>query len=173
MIKLEKAFKWGGDGNAVNPHFFQQVKRNDVAAIYKRTIEATGHFVGYEVFQVKVLPKGTQIYQKVLEDDMEKYPGTSAFGRANAWFCINMERATNYFEQITREVIANAAPAVVHELAIPSGEFTIQEFADANSKAYPQAFVMLKEQIAKGAVKFSRAERRNARGKATNLYVKS
>lgn len=173
MIKLPTSFKSGVDGNSVNPHWFQQVKRNTVAAIYKRTIESTGAFVGYEVFQVKVLPKGTQIFKEVLADDTEKYPGTSTFGIQNAWFVVNMERANMYFDQITKEVVAKSVPEEIKPLVIPLGEFSTQEFSDANHTPYPQAFILLKEQINKGTVKFSRAERRNIRGKATNLYIKS
>jgi len=172
MIKLPTSFKSGVDGNSVNPHWFQQVKRNTVAAIYKRTIESTGAFVGYEVFQVKVLPKGTQIFKEVLADDTEKYPGTSTFGIQNAWFVVNMERANMYFDQITKEVVAKSVPEVVKETVFPIGEFVIKDFAKQNSIEYPFAYLLVKDGILKKTIKFVREERRNIKGKPSKIYIK-
>ena len=54
-------------------------------------------------------------------------------------------------------------------LLIPVGEFSTIELAEYNKVDYPVAVRFIKES---GLVKFIRSERRNAKGKETNLFTK-
>jgi hypothetical protein len=56
-------------------------------------------------------------------------------------------------------------------LLIPVGEFSTKELAEFNKVDYPIAAVFMKENPT--AIKFVRSERRNAKGKPTNLFTKA
>ena len=142
------------------------------------------------------LPGGKTI---TYEEDFHQYPGASAFGRI-AWFHHHMKFAEEKFDELmnkgeVEEVIVsdNGTEIIVPlptdsvenepkhrgrkkqdrpELLYPVSEFSIGELAEFNKIEYPICFVALKEQETLGVVKFVREERRNARGKATRLFVK-
>lgn len=99
MIKLPEQKRWTGDGWGQNPRLLIQVKRSDKNAIYKVTEERTGVVTGYEVFRIKVDPKGKQVFDAVLEDDVEKYPVANNFGKS-AWFVPNLTTAETYFNRL-------------------------------------------------------------------------
>lgn len=71
-----------------NDHLFTQVKRNDKAALYKRT-NLEGGFVSYEVFAIKS------------KNDIEVYPNQTAMSRW-AWCPVAEDRANNWFDRITK-----------------------------------------------------------------------
>lgn len=184
MILLEKEFVSGEAGFSANPRRYTQVKRNESAAIYAVSVANSGHLTGYEVFKIKVDPKGKQIFAKVVEDDTEKYPSTSDFGRS-AWFVINMERANEYFDQITQkaievseETVNDESPEVIRTdykgptFNFPTTEFSVNDLAEFNKAQYPQAYLFVKDALAKGSIKYVRDERRAAKGKPTKIYVK-
>lgn len=99
MIKLPEQKRWTGDGWGQNPRLLIQVKRSDKNAIYKVTEERTGVVTGYEVFRIKVDPKGKQVFDAVLEDDVEKYPVANNFGKS-AWFVPNLVTAETFFDRL-------------------------------------------------------------------------
>lgn len=75
-----------------NNHTFTQLRRTDLAAIYKReTLE--GRLVSYEVFAIKS------------KDGQEIYPNQSAMSKW-AWCPTNIDRANKYFDRINDGEIA-------------------------------------------------------------------
>ena len=101
MIELPSEKKWSGDGWGADPRLMFQVKRSAKNAIYRVTSFKTGKTTGYEVFKIRITPKGTQIFDKVTEDDEEKYPTADQFGRT-AWFTRNLEQAEAIFERLEK-----------------------------------------------------------------------
>lgn len=63
-----------------------------------------------------------------------------------------------------------AKPYKGPDLLIPVGEFSTKELAEHNQVQYPIAFLFLKDQERKGKIKFTRKERRAAKGKPTSLF---
>lgn len=87
MIKLEIQFTSGAGGFASDPLDYKQIIRNDKYAVYERS--RNGQVKDYEVFKIKIDPKGKEQKFpngtiKVVEDDTEKYPSNTDFGRS-AW----------------------------------------------------------------------------------------
>jgi hypothetical protein len=171
MIKLEKTFVSGEGGFSTNPLTYTQVTRTDNTAIYERSRNGVPY--DYEVFRIKILPKGTKVFQTITEDDQEKYPGSSQFGFI-AWSFNHRVAAMKRYEELNKEV-DDLANEIEEEsvVAIPSKEFTVGEFADQNGMTYANAFVFVKGAVASGSVKFVREERRNVKGKASKIYTKA
>lgn len=166
--------------------------------IYQRTHsvgERLGKIFGFEVIIPNIkkagtypLPGGKTI---TYNEDFEEYPGASLFGK-RAWFFSNLQSAEKRFETLTSVPVAEpedtTEPDPVPESTEPKrrgrpkaerpplellvGEFSVKELAEKNKVDYPIAFVFLKEQVAAGAVKLTRTERRAARGPETQLYQK-
>ena len=80
MKKLEKEFVRNADqtGNMT----FRQIKRTDRVAMYERRTKDNRVFC-YEVFVVKIVPKGTVFAKGAppTTEDAESYPGARSFGR--------------------------------------------------------------------------------------------
>lgn len=172
MKTLELVKRWTGDGFAQNPVLLTQVKRNAKVALYKRTFEKTGKFNGYEVFLIRVDPKGKRVFDTVLEDDEEKYPTAQQFGRT-AYHFYNEKYALFQFDELTKKADKNAAGEEEEKkpVVVPTDEFTVGEFAEKNSLQYASAFLIVKDAVKNGSVKFIREERRNAKGKASKIYA--
>jgi intein/homing endonuclease len=176
MILLEKEFE-SAPGAIDGLRIFTQLNRNDKVAIYKRVVKRTGTLEGYEVFSIKTDPKGkVQKFPngsvKVLEDDTEKYPASGVFG-FSAWYVMTYERATQIFDELTAEAAEKANPTPEKAIVVPAGEFSTTELATANEIEYPVAALFIKAALGENTIKFSREERRNAKGKATKLYIKA
>jgi len=171
MIKLEKTFVSGEGGFSTDPLTYTQLARSETTAIYERS--RNGVPKDYEVFRIKILPKGTKVFQTVTEDDQEKYPGTSQFGFI-AWSYNNRARAMKAYEDLTKEAAgaaeeeAKPAKAVV----VPVGEFSTIELAEKNGIQYATASIFMKDALSTNKIKFVREERRNVKGKPTKLYIK-
>lgn len=104
MIKLPEQKRWTGDGWGSNPRLLVQVKRSEKNAIYKVTEERTGKVTGYEVFRIKIDPKGKRIFDIVLEEDTEKYPTSETNFGKSAWAVPNLATAETYFERLENGV---------------------------------------------------------------------
>ena len=196
MIQLATSFVSGEGGFSQNPLTYTQLKRSDKAAVYSRSRD--GKVCDYEVFLIKIDPKGKTFkfpngVIKTLEDDTEKYPSSSQFGRI-AWSYTSLGMANHRFHELThgkvkeepdseeesssdpvaetphKEITKENKPYSGGDLLIPVGEFSTQELADKNNVAYVNAYLFVKDQERKGKVKFSRKERRNAKGKPTTLF---
>ena len=189
MIELPLTKSWTGDGfGAADARQMTQIKRSPNAAVYE-VKAAKGEVVGYEVFKIKVTPKGTDIYGTILEDDTENYPCKGSFGKT-AWFITDMSKALVRFYEIdqlvtdtleetesTQPLTTNSVPSkrgrkkIEREpLKFPNGEFSVNELAEFNQVTYVVAFTLMKEEETKGKVKFVRSERRNAKGKPTKIF---
>lgn len=168
MKKLEKEFISGAGGFSINPLTYRQVKRNDVAAVYERLLD--GRTKDYEVFKIKVLKKGTQIFEKIVEEDEEHYPSTNEFGRI-AWSFGNLEAALNTFEELTKapeEELTKKNKTLI----LPKGEFTVDDLAKANNTNYVTAYLFIKEGLKNGTIKLVREEKRHLKGRKTKIYKK-
>lgn len=196
MIELLKEKKWSGDGWGQEPRILTQVKRSEKNAVYSVKSIKSDHITGFEVFKIKIIPKGHNCFNVISTDDEEKYPTAEQFGKT-AWFLPNLTTATNYFNRL--EAGQSPRPEVEIEestseqdtelevkstrqgrprterpsLTFPSGEFSVKELAEFNKVQYPIAFVFLKEQESIGKVHFVRDERRAERGKPTRLFKTS
>jgi len=170
MKKLDIEFVSGDGGFSQDPRVYKQVDRSDSVGIYSRTL-SNGRLEGFEVFNIAIKPKGSCIFDKVLEDDEEQYPSTGKFG-VNAWFCMTEKRAREIFEELTKDAAEKKKPSVKVEMVIPEGEWTVGEFAEKNSIEYPKAFLFVKAEVEKGSVKFIREEQRNTKGKKSKIYAK-
>lgn len=99
MIKLQETFVSGVGGFTADPLTYTQLCRNEGAAVYERS--RNGKIKDYEVFFIKVEPKGKKIFDQVLEDDREVYPNTSQFGHI-AWSFGNIGAAMDRFKRLTQ-----------------------------------------------------------------------
>jgi hypothetical protein len=183
MIPLREEFK-SSAGGFVPPLDYQLVKRNDTAAIYARKRE--NKVLGYEVFQIKVIPKGFTYKfpngtTKTVEDDTEQYPSTSQFG-ITAWSPATLDRANVYFDKLTNtsvvdepeiETISVKTPApLVTEADLAPGEFTVNMFASERNMDYVRANLIVKASIEAGKFKLLRTQRLNGAKRPSNIYIK-
>ncbi len=173
MISLPLTFVSGDGGFGADPLTYRQVKRTSKVALYERSRD--GKIKDFEVFIIKVDPKGKEIkfpngVIKVVEDDTEKYPATGVFGRT-AWSYGNQLAAERRLEVLDKaeNVPDDETPEKV--MTIPLGEFTVTEFAAHNEVLYPQAFLFIKDAVAKGDIVVLREERRAAKGKPSKIYA--
>jgi len=173
MIKLEETFVSGDGGFSSEPQTYTQLKRTNKAAIYQ--VSRNNKIRGFEVFLIKIRPKGTQTFQKTAEDDEEKYPSTGTFGKS-AWFTSTLDRAEARFKELMGEVVIEEIdtpkePSVKQAIAVPSiGEFTVNDYADQHGMTYANAYLLIKEKLADGSIVFLREERRNLKGKLSKVY---
>lgn len=170
MKMLETSFVSGDGGFAADVLNYQQVIRSDKAAVYCRS--RNNLIKDYEVFKIRIFPKGHKIFQQILEDDEERYPSTGQFG-ISAWSYRNKTAAIQHFEFLNKEASKIVTVSVQTEnLIIPDKAFSINEFAESNNIEYSNAFLFIKDAIKKNLIRFARQERRNARGKMTNIFEK-
>lgn len=196
MIKLELEFKSGVGGYSQAPRQFKQVARNENFAVYERGYD--GKIQGHEVFKIKILKKGTQIFDKIVEEDTERYPGNNDFGRF-AWSMtgkFSYEAAMHRFEQLTKGLIAAQEeeenpkeeveePVVVKPkkerqirpaIKLPnSAKFTMSDVVELNQDGgwtKPTIYVDIQRQISAGIIKEDGKVVKEAgeRGKRPILY---
>ena len=198
MITLEKSFVSGVGGYSAAPHTFTQIKRTDKYAMYHRTRQDGRHFT-YEVFKIQIKPKGTRIFQVVLEDDTEQYPSNSAFGHT-AWEYRHLQWAETAYNNLIQTgspregfvidpvaidsdpeadtLLLNSTIVPITKLKhislkLPTGEFSTKDLAEFNKTDYNNAAVFLRDSLQQGTIKFIKEERRALKGKPTKIYVKS
>lgn len=194
MIELPTEKKWSGDGWNTDPRLMFQVKRSPKNAIYRVTSFKTGKTTGYEVFKIRITPKGTQVFDKVTEDDEEKYPTAEQFGKT-AWATDQLDRAEYIFNRLEQgmspydeEIVESeeSAPVVKAEpapekkrqhyvgvdLTFPPGEFSVDELANHNQVQYAKAYLFLRDGEEKGLVRFVKKEHRNGSRKPTKIFAK-
>ena len=100
MKTLQTKFEANVDKTGVNT--FEQIKRTNEVALYKRT-RPTGTEV-FEVFIIKVVPKGAKLPGgAVVAEEYESYPGAASFGKS-AYFCTNEDRADAHFGALVEKV---------------------------------------------------------------------
>ena len=96
----------GRGGFASSKRIYTQIKRNEKAAIYERTVQKTGRFDGYEVFRIFVFLKGKKIFKKVYAEDTEHYPASSAFGKI-AWYVTDLKKAEEILKNVKNSMGLN------------------------------------------------------------------
>lgn len=172
MIKLETNFTSGDGGYSASPLTYVQIKRNDVAAIYRRMTK-DGLFLDFEVFKILVEKEGKNTFGVITQEDTEKYPSTGKFGKT-AWSVNSLARATMYFDRITKDAasIVDDESSVEDANVSPANEFSTKEYAEANGIEYPIAFLAIKKGLEEGIIKYVRSERRNLKGKETKIFCK-
>lgn len=99
MIELEKEFVSGVGGFKSTPLTYTQLVRNEKVAVYQRSRD--GKVYDYETIVIRVKPKGTRIFQTVLEEDEEFYPSCGQWGKF-AWSYTNSGLARIKFLELTQ-----------------------------------------------------------------------
>ncbi len=190
MIQLEQTFVSGAGGFNADPLTYRQIKRTSKHAIYERSRD--GVIKDYETIIIRLEPKGNQIKfpngtVTIAEDDTEHYPATGRFG-FTAWSFGNLKAAEQCFDELenpkskavpekaenipyVEEEKEEKAPAKT--ITIPLGEFVTKDIATQNDVDYAAAALFIKMGIANGSMKFVRQERRQAKGKMSNVYIKT
>lgn len=182
MKKLEIEFVSGEGGFSVEPLTYKQLIRNDNFAVYTRS--RNGKIKDYEVFRIRILKEGTNIYGKVTTEDSEQYAVTSSWGRL-AWSFGNKTSALNKFEELTNEFVPDdeSAPktrgrAKVErpDLVIPKDKaFTMVDLESANANTNwnkSMIYIEIQKQIADGKLKEAGIVEKadGQRGKPAKLY---
>jgi hypothetical protein len=188
MIQLPTEKKWSGDGWGADPRLMFQVKRSEKNAIYRVTSLKEGTTTCYEVFKIRISPKGTQIFDKVTEDDEEKYPTAEQFGRI-AWAVNTQERAEEIFDMLEQGINPDA-PEEVEEvkekkipplpknfdpqtIQFPVGPFTKKELAEHNKVVYGTAHAFVENFLNQRVIFVGKkAKGEKQKGKIAALYEK-
>lgn len=101
MKKLQKEFT-GNFDRVGNTKFIQRKKENGVAIYERQNMDGT--FRSYEVFIVKVVPKGTALPGgNTVQETYEQYPGCAAFGKT-AYDCKTIDQAEKRFDELVKKV---------------------------------------------------------------------
>jgi len=101
MKKLQKEFT-GNFDRVGNTKFIQRKKENGVAMYERQNMDGT--FRSYEVFIVKVVPKGTPLPGgNTVQETYEQYPGCAAFGKT-AYDCKTIDQAEKRFDELVKKV---------------------------------------------------------------------
>ena len=169
MIFLKKQFSSGAGGFSQEPLTYTLITRNNIAAVYERS--RNGKIRDYEVFKIKVIPKGTVIFNSVpSSDDEERYPSTGDFGKI-AWSfhgqCAK-DAAIKKFHEISELKEKNPK---IKTWQIPDKDFTINDVAALNNSNYISASNFVKENLNK-TLAFAYEKRLNVKGKASKFYKK-
>jgi hypothetical protein len=101
------------------------------------------------------------------------YPTDNAFGKLG-FDCISLEAAQNRYEEIVKAGEKKEVEEEIknEEVRIPTIDFTIKEFIKANPKLnYAIAYQKIKLLISNREIRLN-GDRKNKRGKASNLYKK-
>jgi len=174
MIKLEESFKSGVGGYSQDPLSYKQLKRTESVAIYQR-FYSDGRAKDFEVFRIKVFPKGKTIFNSIpLSDDTEQYPSSGQFG-VLAWSYNHIAAAINKFNELCQQA-DDKATAIAEQEAIEISQpnsvslFSTKDYAAQHDIEYLEASITIREAVSKGTMKFVKEERRASRGKPTKLY---
>jgi hypothetical protein len=140
---------------------FTQIKRINNVAIYERKDLTTGKLVGYEVFDIKIVPEGFQFTptSTPVAEAYEFQPGKSAFGKS-AWFCTTLERAEIRFSEFLSKQSGTPiqkvripvqsvkiTPVDTSGIKFPDGTFTRKTFLELNGIDYNTVAVVIRQLI--------------------------
>ena len=116
MKKLQKEFT--GNYDKVGMNKFVQLRKENGVAMYQR-FNTDGSPRSYEVFIVKVIPKGAPLPNgKTVEESYESYPGSAQFGKI-AYDCRTIDQAETRFDELVEKVKISAE---AKEEAIKTGK---------------------------------------------------
>lgn len=193
MIKLPSEFVENADKTGTQT--FKLIKRTDKVALYQRIRKDNTTFA-WEVFRIKVIKKGTVIYDKVLEDDKEQYGSVTKkkFGRYDIHCCKFLDQAEAIYDRLNKEFDDstdeeeldsptpergnNDAPkrgrkAKQIKMPIPcKGEkFTMKKLMLISGESQPNLYVRLKSLLEQQLVSIvGEVREANTRGRAQVVY---
>lgn len=175
MIELQKTFV-SGVGGFSGPEVltYTLVKREGMFAVYERS--KNGKVKDYEAIEIKLIPKGTTIFgSEPSLDDEERYPSNNDFSKTAFSYHgrFAKEAALEKMQKMILEQNQESVPKK-QEFIIPPGEFTTNQFAEANKTNYVTAFNWIKENLG-AKIKFLYEKNLNAggRGKPSKFYGKA
>jgi hypothetical protein len=186
MKKLQKEFT--GNFDRVGNTKFIQIKKENGVAIYERQ-NMDGTTRSYEVFIVKVVPKGTALPGgNTVQETYEQYPGCAAFGKT-AYDCKTIDTAEKRFDELVKKVKdsadakeesiksgnpvkrgrkANPKTAIV---TVPSGKFTMKMLMSEYQLPQPTLYLIVKKWVSEAKVGVVDSVRNESgRGKPALVY---
>ena len=169
MKKLQKEFT--GNYDRVGMNRFVQLRKENGVAMYER-FNTDDTFRSYEVFIVKVVPKGAPLPNgKTVEESYESYPGSSQFGKT-AYDCRTIAQAEERFDQLVQKVkdsveakeeaIKSGKPNRGHRgnkanVSVPEkgSKFNMKLLITSTGLTQPVLFPIIKSWIDSGTVKIN------------------
>ena len=188
MKKLQKEFT--GNYDKVGMNKFVQIKKENGVAIYQR-FNTDGTPRSYEVFIVKVVPKGASLPNgKTVEEPYEQYPGANAFGKT-AYDCRTIAQAEERFEQLvikakdSAEAKEEAAKTGVRnrgrrgtskkvklDMTLNKGtKFTAKFLMSVLGVSQPVLFPILKQWEKEGSIKVNGTVKGEGKGRPATEYI--
>ena len=146
---------------------YEKIKKEDVGV---KTRNKHTH-KKYEL--VKLRQQEAYIFNDKKIEAKWLYPTDNAFGKLG-FDCISLDAAQNRYEEIVKAGEKKEVEEEIknEEVRIPTIDFTIKEFIKANPKLnYSIAYQKIKLLISNREIRLN-GDRKNKRGKASNLYKK-
>ena len=186
MKKLQKEFTANYD--KVGNNKFIQIRKENGVAIYERQ-NMDGTHRSYEVFIVKVVPKGTPLPGgNKVQETYEQYPGCAAFGRT-AFDCKTIDRAEERYDELVQKVKDSAEAKEEAEktgqpikrgrksnpktatVKVPTGKFTMKMLISEYELPQPTLYLIVKKWIAESKVGVvDSVKNESGRGKPALVY---
>ena len=180
MKKLQKEFT-GNFDRVGNTKFIQRKKENGVAMYERQNMDGT--FRSYEVFIVKVVPKGTALPGgNTVQETYEQYPGCAAFGKT-AYDCKTIDAAEKRFDELVKKVkdsndakeesIKSGKPIRRGRKAVsvPNGKFTMKHLITESGMTQPQLHPIVKGWVESGLVKVVEMIKPEGKGRPAMVYM--
>ena len=188
MKKLQKEFT--GNYDKVGMNKFVQIRKENNVAIYQR-FNTDGTPRSYEVFIVKVVPKGAPLPNgKFVEESYEQYPGANAFGKT-AFDCRDIGQAEERFDQLvikakdSADAKEEAAKTGVRnrgrrgsgtkiklDMTLKSGtKFTAKFLMSVLGVTQPVLFPIIKQWEKEGSIKVNGSVKGEGKGRPATEYI--
>ena len=186
MKKLQKEFT-GNFDRVGNTKFIQLKKENGVAMYERQNMDGT--FRSYEVFIVKVVPKGTPLPGgNTVQETYEQYPGCAAFGKT-AFDCKTIDRAESRFDELVKKVkdsndakeesvksgkpVRRGRKASTKKITVtvPSGKFTMKHLITDSGMSQAQLYPIVKGWVGSGLVKVVEMVKPEGKGRPSMVYL--
>jgi len=188
MKKLQKEFT--GNYDKVGMNKFVQIRKENGVAIYQR-FNADGTPRSYEVFIVKIVPKGAPLPNgKFVEESYEQYPGANAFGKT-AFDCRNIGQAEERFDQLVikakdsadakEEAAKTGVPnrgrrasgnKIKLDMTLKSGtKFTAKFLMSVLGVTQPVLFPIIKQWEKEGSIKVNGSVKGEGKGRPATEYI--
>lgn len=186
MKKLQKEFTANYD--KVGNNKFIQIRKENGVAIYERQ-NMDGTHRSYEVFIVKVVPKGTPLPGgNKVQETYEQYPGCAAFGRT-AFDCKTIDRAEERYDELVQKVKDSTEAKEEAEktgqpikrgrksnpktatVKVPTGKFTMKMLISEYELPQPTLYLIVKKWIEEAKVSIvDSVKNESGRGKPALVY---
>lgn len=183
MKKLQKEFS--GNYDKVGLNKFVQIRKENGVAMYQR-FNTDGTHRSYEVFIVKVIPKGAPLPNgKTVEESYESYPGSAQFGRI-AYDCRTIDQAEDRFDELVEKVKisteakeeaiktgkTNKGRRATKKIAIstPKAKFTMKMLVSQSGLSQPQIYPLIKQWLADGIITIVDQIKPEGKGRPAMVY---